>query len=59
MAMLVHADEAGKAGGVYIGEQYTLADLTLWQDVPQWADLDSTQADNCMLANSKPASIHL
>jgi hypothetical protein len=52
-AMLIHADEARKAGGIYFGEQYTLADLTLWRDVLHWADPDWAQADEALLAELK------
>ena len=53
MALMIHADEARKAGGVYYGEQYTVADLTLWRDVLHWADPDWTQADEALLAELK------
>lgn len=48
-----HADEARKAGGVYFGEQYTLADLALWRDVLNWADPEWAQADEALLAELK------
>jgi hypothetical protein len=52
-AMLIHADEARKRGGVYFGEQYTLADLALWRDVLNWADPAWKQADEALLAELK------
>lgn len=52
-ALLIHADEAGKAGGVYYGEQYTLSDLSLWRDVLNWADPEWAQADEALLADVK------
>ncbi len=37
-ALLIHADEARKAGGTYFNENFTLADLTLWRDALNWAE---------------------
>lgn len=53
MAMLIHADEARKAGGVYFNENFTLADLALWRGVLNWADPQWTQADEALLAELK------
>ena len=52
-AILIHADEARKAAGVYFGEQFTLYDLSLWRDVLQWADPEWAEADEASLAELK------
>ena len=52
-AMIIHAEEARRAGGVYYNEQYTVADLALWRDVLHWADPDWTEADEALLADVK------
>jgi hypothetical protein len=53
MAMLIHADEARKRGGVYFGENFTLYDLPLWRDALNWADPEWKQADEALLAELK------
>lgn len=50
-AILIHTDEARKAGGTYYGEEYTLGDVPLWREVLNWADPDWAQADEAMLAD--------
>jgi hypothetical protein len=52
-ALLVHADEARRAGGVYYSETFTLADLALWRQALNWADPDWKQADEALLAEVK------
>jgi len=52
-ALLVHADEARKAGGTYFNENFTLNDLALWRDALNWADPDWKQADEALLAELK------
>lgn len=53
MAMLIHADEARKAGGIYFNENFTLSDLALWRHVINWADPAWAQADEALLAELK------
>ncbi len=52
-ALLVHADEARRAGGTYYSESFTLNDLYLWRLALNWADPEWAQADEALLAEVK------